>query len=191
MIQLFSRTSLAVIALLIPVHALAADAAPPASFFDQWFANAQGGTPCYGRSFDDAHLNAHTKQLVRRIEIDMTKSNASGIANTAERFELGFGLMLAKSAEWYGQAAICKSSEASADCFLEGDGGRFKLTPMPDGALKLETGDYGIALEGASDTIALSGSDGDDRVFLLKAARDECDAAAAFFKSDTDKPGAE
>jgi hypothetical protein len=161
--------------------ALAEDPPAKGNFYEQYFSGLKHGKLCYGHTYDDAHLKEHAEQRVRSIEIDMTKENTSGVANQPERFELGFGLMLRTSPEWYGQAAICKASDSSADCYLEGDGGLFKLTPA-DGGLRLETGDYGISLEGSKDFMSLSGTEGDDRVFLLKPSREECAAASADFK---------
>lgn len=147
-------------------------------FFDTAFLNAAGGNPCYARTYDDAHLQMHDKQTVRAIEIDMDKDNANDIPNTPERFQLGFGLKVKKSEEWFNGVAICQASDTAADCFIEGDGGRFLMTPEADGAIKLETGNYGIALEGEKDFVSISGSEGDDRVFILKPApRAECEAA--------------
>ncbi len=156
-------------------------------FFDVAFAGTQGGTPCYGRTYDDAHLKSHPEQLVRRIEIDMDKTDANDRVNTAERFELGMAVMTKTSSEWYGNAAICKAVADSAECFLDGDGGKFKLTAADDGALRLETGDYGIGFEGEKDFIELKATSGDDRVFLLKPGRDECDAADKHFGADKEQ----
>ena len=150
-------------------------------FFTAIFSNVQNGKPCYGRTYDGAHLKSHPTQKVRRIEIDMDRMDANERVNTAERFELGIAVMTTNSSEWYGNAAICKAGSNSAECFLDGDGGKFKLTASKDGAVRLETGDYGIGFEGEKDYIALSGTNGDDRVFLLKPGRAECDAASAYF----------
>lgn len=150
-------------------------------FFAAVFRNVQNGTPCYGRTYDDAHLKTHPAQKVRRIEIDMDRMDSNERVNTPERFELGIAVMTTKSSEWYGNAAICKAGAKSAERFLDGDGGKFKLTASNDGAVRLETGDYGIGFEGEKDYIALSGTNGDDRVFLLKPGRAECDAASAYF----------
>lgn len=156
-------------------------------FFTVMFAKVQGGKPCYGRTYDDAHLKDHPKQIVRRIEIDMDKTDANARVNTAERFELGVAVMTTKSEEWYGNSAICQGGQDSAECFLDGDGGKFKLTSDEGGAMRLETGDYGIGFEGATDFIELKSDSGDDRVFVLKPGRDECDAASTYF----DSPGGE
>jgi len=85
-------------------------AEPAGNFFDTYLANVQNGTPCYGRTYDDAHLKAHGEQKVRRIEIDMAKSQSTVRENTAESFELGIAVMTRSSTEWYGQAALCKAA---------------------------------------------------------------------------------
>ncbi len=158
-------------------------AAAEDSLFNSHFAKIAGGTPCYARTYDEAHLKDHPKQQVKRIELDMVKANPDGVANTADNFQLGFGVQVTRSPEWYTGVAICKDGGEAIDCFLEGDGGRFKLTADNDGALKLETGDYGIAFEGAKDTLELSGKDGDDRVFIVAPSNQaECDASTAEVK---------
>jgi hypothetical protein len=174
-------TLAAVVACVVPPNLTRTAAATSEDLFDQYFANVLDGAPCYARTYDEAQLKAHGTQHVRSIEIDLSKANSDGTPNAADRFELGFALMLKTSAEWYGQAASCKTSDGGFECFLEGDGGVFRLTPLDGGKLRLETGENGIALEG-SDAIELSGKTGDDRVFDLVPSKDECEAAAAFFQ---------
>jgi hypothetical protein len=92
--------------------------------------------------------------------------------------------------EWYGGNAICKSESAIFTCYLEGDEGDLKLTPLPGGGLKAET--TRIVLEG-SDFFWISGTDfpeitgkSDDRVFILqRAPRAKCDAANAALPAPT------
>lgn len=156
--------------------------ATSSDLYDRYFSNVLAGPPCFARTYDDAHLKAHAAQRVRSIEIDLSKANSDGSPNSSDRFELGFALMLATTPEWYGQAASCKATDAAFECFLEGDGGIFRLTPAADGSLRLETGEAGISIEGASDTIELSGTEGDDRVFELLPSKGECAAARAFFE---------
>jgi hypothetical protein len=158
-------------------------AEPSHDFFEAYFARAQNGKPCYGRTYDDAHLKAHGQQKVRRIEIDMDTTDSSERRNSAERFELGIAVMTRSSTEWYGQVAICKATPAAADCYLEGDGGLFKLTSASDDGLRLETGSYGISFEGTKDFLELPATS-DDRVFNLKPGRSECNASDAYFKAD-------
>ncbi|HVZ05357.1 hypothetical protein [Hyphomicrobium sp.] len=148
--------------------------------YDRYFSNVLAGRPCFARTYDDTHSHAHAKQRVRSIEIDLSKANSDGMPNSSDRFALGFALMLKNGAEWYGQAASCKTSDEAFDCYLEADGGLFRLTPLADGGLRLETGDTGLSLEGAADTIELSSKEGDDRVFDLMPSKSECEAARAF-----------
>ena len=150
------------------------------SLFQTHFAGVQDGAPCYARSYDAAHLKAYPAQRVAKIEIDMAKKNPDGTPITEDFIQLGFGLQLKSSPEWYGNVANCKSAGAQIDCFLEADGGKFTLSAAEGGALKLETGSYGLAFEGAKDAIELPGDKGDDRVFILSPApRAECEAATA------------
>ncbi len=158
-------------------------AAGPAALFNTYFGKAQDGTVCFARTYDNAHLEKHPVQKVEIIEIDMAKFNLNGSPNTPDFFDLGFGIRLRTSPDWYGQAATCKTEVDGFRCFLEGDGGLFRLTPEGPNSLKLETGNYGIALEGAKDAITLDGNSGGDKVFILNASRAECDAARSFFNT--------
>jgi hypothetical protein len=150
--------------------------------YDRYFSNVLAGPPCFARTYDDAHFKAHPARRVRSIEIDLSKTNSDGAPNSPDRFEIGFALMLETGSEWYGQAASCKADDKQFECFLEGDGGLFRLTPIADGGLRLETGDSGLTLEGTSGTIDLSGSTGEDRAFDLLPSQGECEAARAFFE---------
>jgi hypothetical protein len=160
----------------------AAVAATSDDLYDRYFANVLDGAPCFARSYDDAHLKKHSGQRVRKIEVDLSKRNSDGKPNSADRFEIGFALMLTTGPEWYGQAASCKANEADFECYLESDGGVFRLTPQKSGGLRLETSENGISLEGASGDIELSGKEGDDRIFDLVQSKEECESASAFFE---------
>lgn len=160
--------------------------ATSSDLYDRYFSNVLAGRPCFAATYADTHLKAHPAQRVRSIEVDLAKTNSDGSPNSADRFQLGFALMLSAKDEWYGQAASCKASDQGFDCFLEADGGIFRLSPIDDGGLRLKTGETGLTIEGTSDTAELSGTDGDDRVFDLLPSKGECDAARAFFDNSSD-----
>lgn len=150
--------------------------------YTRYFAGVAGGKPCYARHYDDAHLKAHPKQKVRRIEIDFDvneRSDPDG-KNGPANFQAGIGFMPKGSPAWYGQALVCKTAGNRFECYLEADGGSFVLIPRGD-ALRLEiTGGPGsdIHAEGEKDFGAFGGPDGDDRVFILpRADRKLCDAS--------------
>lgn len=176
--QTFVRLALGAMLL----SATTAFAAPSDDLYDRYFSNVLAGRPCFARTYDDTGLAAHADQRVRSIEISLAKKNSDGSPNSAVRFELEFALMLRSGTEWYGQAASCKTSEATFECYLESDGGLFRLTPLPNGGLRLDTGETGISLEGTTDTIELSGKTGEDRSFDLVPSKDECEAAHNFFE---------
>jgi hypothetical protein len=178
--------AVALLLCFVPPPTTHAVAATSDDLFDRYFAGILDGLPCFARTYEEAHLNAHSTQRVRSIEIDLTRTNSDGTPNAADHFELGFALMLKTSAEWYGQAASCKTGDDAFECFLEGDGGVFRLTPLDNGGLRLETGDNGISLEGASDAVELSGKSGDDRAFDLAPSKQECEDARAFFAGSGD-----
>lgn len=173
------KRPLAVVAFIVAGTASAA----ADDLYTRYFAGVNGGKPCYARYYDDAHLKAHPKQQVRRIEIDFDvneRSDPDG-KNSAANFQAGIGFMLKRSREWYGQALSCKVAGNRFECYLEADGGTFALIPRGD-ALRLEiTGGptSTIHAEGERDFGEFGGPGGDDRVFVLpRADRKLCDAAA-------------
>ncbi|MFA5958286.1 hypothetical protein [Hyphomicrobium sp.] len=170
---------------LVPNISLAM-AATSDDLFNTYFANVLDGAPCFARTYDDAHLAKHPGQQVRAIEVDLSKANSDGRPNAADHFTLGFALMLTSGPSWFGQAASCKTNDADFECYLESDGGVFRLTPQKDGGLRLETGENGLSLEGTDGDIELTGKDGIDRVFDLVTSKAECQAAAAFFEGGSD-----
>lgn len=150
--------------------------------YTRYFAGVNGGKPCYARYYDDAHLNAHPKQQVRRIAIDFDVNERSDpqAKNSAADFQAGISFILKRSPEWYGQALSCKVAGDRFECDLEADGGSFVLIPRGD-ALRLEViGGAGsdIHAEGEKDFGSFGAPGSDDRVFLLpRADRKLCDTA--------------
>jgi hypothetical protein len=160
---------------------------PPAAnavdIYTRYFAGTSGGKPCYARYYDRAHLNAHPTQTVRRIVVDFDQARRDDklTTNSSADFQAGFGFMLKRSNEWYGQELFCKVTADQFDCYLDADGGKLRLIPEGDG-LRLEVTGGG----GGTDQIVVEGSDwgrfgtpgGGDRVFILRRAdRRLCNAA--------------
>jgi hypothetical protein len=160
-----------------------ASAAHADGIYDKYFAKAGGGKPCYARVYDSAHLKAHPRQKVTDMEVDFdTKEGDSDRPNSEKYFEIGVGFRLkSKPKEWVGAAAYCKTTAGFFDCYLDGGGGTFRLTPQSS-ALKFDV------VEGADESGALAVDNGDDfpvfgapgsddRAFILPPAdRKVCDA---------------
>ena len=160
-------------------------AANAVDIYTRYFTGVSGGKPCYARYYDPGHLNAHPKQTVRRIVVDFDQDQRDDkvTENTPADFQAGFGFMLKRSNEWYGQELFCKVTADHFDCYLDADGGKVRLTPEGDG-LRLEITDGG----GGTDQIVVEGTDWgefgtpccDDRVFILRRAdRRLCNMADA------------
>ena len=160
-------------------------AANAVDIYTRYFTGVSGGKPCYARYYDPGHLNAHPKQTVRRIVVDFHQDQRDDnvTKNTPADFQAGFGFMLKRSNEWYGQELFCKVTADHFDCYLDADGGKVRLTPEGDG-LRLEITDGGRG----TDQIVVEGTDwgefgtpcGDDRVFILRRAdRRLCNMADA------------
>jgi hypothetical protein len=150
--------------------------------YDQYFAKAVGGEPCYARSYDAAHLKAHPRQKITSMEVDFDiKEGDTDRPNSAKYFEAGVGFTLKKSKDRYLDAAYCSTAAGHFDCYFDGDGGTFHLTPQ-GAALKLDvTGGGGgtdeIQVEGMKDFGSFGAPGSDDRSFILPPAdRKICDA---------------
>jgi hypothetical protein len=157
-------------------------AAKADDIYTRYFGGADGGKPCYARYYGDAHLKAHRKQTVRRIEIDFDAAwrEDEGGKNRAGDFLAGIGFMLKRSPEWYGQELYCKTLADHFECNLDADGGSLRLIPHGD-ALRMEVvGGSGsnIHTEGEKDFGEFGNVGSDDRVFILpRVERKLCDAA--------------
>lgn len=116
---------------------------------------AAGGKPCYARYYDGAHLKAHPKQKVRRIEVDFDQGwrEDKGGKNSAADFHAGIGFMLKRSGEWYGQELYRKTADDHFECYLDADGGAIRLIPRGN-ALRLEV----VSGGGGTDQIAVEGA---------------------------------
>jgi hypothetical protein len=125
--------------LLLSAIAANPSAASTVDIYTRYFAGVSGGKPCYAHYYDPAHLTAHSKQTVRRIEVDFDQHRRDDkvTKNTPADFQANFGFMLRRSKEWYGQELVCKVVSDHFNCYLEADGGKFRLTPEGDG-LRLE-----------------------------------------------------
>lgn len=175
-------------ALVISAASLSmATAANSDDLYNRYFANVLDGAPCFARTYDDAFLTDHPAHQVRRIEIDLAKHNADGSPNSADRFQIGFALMVRSAPAWYGEAASCKANETDFECFLQGDGVTFHLLPQSGGGLRLETGEDGIAIEGGAGDVAFAGKGNGNHSFDLVQSKEECQSAAAFFEGSNEQ----
>jgi hypothetical protein len=179
-------TAKAALLSIVPNVSLAL-AATSDDLFNNYFGNVLAGRPCFARTYDEAHLQAHPAQRVRKVEIDLAKANSDGTPNSADHFAVGFAVMLTSGSQWIGQSANCKTNEADFECYLESDGGLFHLTPQKDGALKFESGEEGLSLDSQDTEIQLSDKNGEeDRAFDLVPSQAECQEASAFFDGGND-----
>ncbi len=128
------------------------------------------GAGCYVRSYTAAHLAKHPDQLVRYISLAPVPLDAPA----------GQTLMILTinqrgSGEYYSRFAYCRATGNTMDCALEGDGGRFSLKGASKGQLLLTVQADGLLFEGQQDFVAISGTRGDDRSFLIpQVGADQC-----------------
>jgi hypothetical protein len=86
------------------------------SLFEKYFANADGGKPCYTRIYDAQHLRRNANQKVRQITLafDLTKPGRDKAVD-AHQFEVALGLRVRDMTELFLSPAYC-STERSGIC---------------------------------------------------------------------------
>lgn len=129
---------------------------------------SQGDT-CYVRTYTTTHLAAHPVQRVAAISL-----SSEPAISTDDLLAVRITIGLRHKRQPYTGVAYCIDAGKDLSCSVEGDGGGFTLTRRNEGLLLTVERD-GIGLEGATDFLAISGTEGDDRAFLLQtAAADNC-----------------
>jgi len=147
-----NRTIAVVIALLMPASVQAR------GLEDSHFRT--GG--CFVRDYSRAHLADHPDQLVRHISLA-----PAPLPNPPGILLLNLMVNLRGSDYYHSRFAYCYAEGVAMLCDLEGDGGSFLLEPASKGALRLTLTRAGVSFEGSEGFASLSGTSGDDRVFLL------------------------
>jgi len=129
---------------------------------------APGGSGCWTRSYDAAHLAARPRQRVTSIVIAYRPVMQSKQKSTAGKFEVGIGLRVKGDGELYSRVAYCQPAGAGFSCSLESDGGRINLSA--DGARGLRLSTTRIGIEGSKRFIEVGGAASDDSTFVMQAA---------------------
>ena len=119
----------------------------------------KAGGQCYLRRYSDDHLRQHPQQRVSAMGLILYQDGDQTLATLHVKVRPGPVRAMG--------SAYCEQDGEGLDCLMEGDAGRFSLTGAKNGALRLSVAPRGISFEGALDFITLSGTSGDDRVFLL------------------------
>jgi hypothetical protein len=119
----------------------------------------QGEGTCYLRRYTDDHLRQHPQQSVSAMGLILYPDGDQSVATLYVKVRPGQVRAMG--------SAYCNHDGEGLDCLMEGDAGRFSLTGAKNGALRLSVAPRGISFEGDRDFITLSGTSGDDRVFLL------------------------
>jgi hypothetical protein len=117
------------------------------------------GGVCYLRRYTADHLQSHPQQKVSALGLILYPDGDQTLATLYVTVRPGQVRAMG--------SAYCDPDGEGLDCLMEGDAGRFSLTGARNGALRLSVAPRGISFEGERDFITLSGTSGDDRVFLL------------------------
>jgi len=129
---------------------------------DSHFGNpALPSSGCFVRSYSNSHLAKHPDQVVTDIAVMVSALSSGGNTPLLDVF-----VTLRGDRYQYHGLAACKTKGKGLICQLEGDAGAFTLTGEDNGALRLTVGRQGMGFEG-DKFIEISGTQGDDRVFLI------------------------
>lgn len=118
---------------------------------------------CYLRHYDKAHLSKHQEQIVKEIALGPWDP----AVGDGDRLVLLLAVYVRGTDERFVANAYCKNEADHLHCQMEGDAGSFTVTPAKNGAIRLDLTRDGIAFEGEGGFVALSGTSGDDRQFLI------------------------
>lgn len=136
------------------------DALPQLHSLPRVFDAQAGGSACYLRRYSADHMTRHPLQQVTQIGLAL-------YAAAEGQSILTLDVTVRPGPARAAGAAYCTQDGEGLDCLMEGDAGRFSLTGAKNGALRLDVAPRGISLEGGRGFITLSGTSGDDLVFLL------------------------
>lgn len=118
---------------------------------------------CYLRHYDKTHMSKHQDQLVTDIAIGPYAREWG----TRDYVVVTVMVSVRGTDEFFLGNAYCEEGGADLFCQMEADAGAFTLTPDKGGKIMLRLTRDGMAFEGQSGFIALSGTSGDDRAFLM------------------------
>jgi hypothetical protein len=152
---------------------------------------------CYERVYDEAHLGAHRRQIVRHVRLKIAPTSVSPseggdkppIADAlfqvwTEKGKKSFDSLgvcwpeadglVCNGSDSAAETSLCKTKIPGVrDCRIEGaQSGRFRIAPRPDGAHVLVTETLELPQTGSDvgPFLYLSPNDPENRDFLLKAA---------------------
>ncbi|WP_156317426.1 hypothetical protein [Cypionkella psychrotolerans] len=117
---------------------------------------------CFQRHYDAAHLAKHPQQQI--TDIALTSAEGQEVSTS---LVVDISVKLRGGADSYIGSAYCEPDTVGLSCGMEGDAGAFSLALRDGGALLLRVDSGGMSFEGERDFFTLSGSSGDDRVFLM------------------------
>lgn len=125
-----------------------------------------GGTGCYRRVYDRAHLKAHPLQRTIEIEIGYRPQPADRRGTESGLVQIYLFSRYRGDAKPLagGHEAYCRPDGRTTSCSVDGDAGGFFLTPLGRRSVRLEIKDR-LTIETDTDFVDMQASD--DRTFVL------------------------
>lgn len=145
--------------LLAYMFAPAAEAAPSAG--------------CFTRTYDEAHLAAHKGQSVKAVTLYLTPQKSEPPLTMAVSLKFRFR---DRTSAYYAVGA-CSEAGDTAECGLDQDGGRIRVSARDRGVLLAPLQDLRVDSESGdeSDYVAIPASNPENRAFVLsEVAAENC-----------------
>lgn len=125
------------------------------------FYPTDGGSGCFLRQYDAAHLASHPGQQVETIALGRTEYRPEDPTVIVRV------MAMTRAGQYLTGMASCGGGGDRMMCHMDGDAGRFGLSAARDGALRMDLAPEGISFVGDQGAYTIEGSAGDDHSFLL------------------------
>lgn len=125
------------------------------------FAGAEN-TGCFVRNYDTAHLAKHPDQWVTSMALTISPLSKGANVPILELFVTRRG-----DSYYYHVRAYCQTVGDTLSCRLDKDAGAFTVSGQKNHKILVKNTPDGMAFSGDKGAFTLSGTQGDDRSFLL------------------------
>ncbi|NWG53666.1 MAG: hypothetical protein HXY28_08110 [Hydrogenophilaceae bacterium] len=102
-----------------------------------------GEGACYSAAFNAAHLEAHPDQTLTAFSLKQAGEDIRTLDNEETR-HVSFSFRLKGDSDLYAGIAGCDAGYPDSTCYVEGDGGEFRIRPLPNDDLAIEITRLGV-----------------------------------------------
>ncbi|MBI1187225.1 MAG: hypothetical protein GC206_07830 [Alphaproteobacteria bacterium] len=96
-----------------------------------------GDGACYAAAYGAAHLDAHPDQTLTAFSLQQAAEDIRTLDNDETR-HASFTFRMKGDGDLYTGIAGCDAGYPDSTCYVEGDGGEFRIRPQPNNDLAVE-----------------------------------------------------